>query len=1668
MRRHERPQSAPTLAGAHDLAPFGTHQLRRCESNTHRIVPCSLAAARTFADEQSTGAYATTYTFGDGQTQTQSVSAHRPAWTLDGIADVDQLGRTVRSYRVQNLPPQCAPAGTWCTGAPPRTAAASQTSYDARGRPVRLYGPATPTCPDDAVGQPACTAALLASIPHPDVTQLSYPTPGVTETTDARGIPTVVKLDSRGLTTSHEERVRPSPASTPAHYSTLTTAYDRLGRAVATTDENGNTSHTEYDALSRVTATDDPDRGRTTNEYDTRSNLTEQLVASGDKTVHVYDALSRRTQTDYLRPKVISDVHDCCDSGRVPHSKPADICVTKPNLGIPTPPEENTFRIGCSGLGAQLTVPLVARVKIGEQVEVKYRVFSSCPRGGSGCEPGGLVIGYADTSAPDGLHILARPDYTPRSLARLDEPGGADSVTARLPTDLLGKKYTLVIAYAATRPEKRFVIDVVSIHSQHIVYAPEERVLRTYDSSEPPYYVAANAEQKPTFDFTFDVGGSLADRSPNATALTCNGSRDGTSGVDGRGLSLSPGSNCTTGTLALALSRFTIEFWLRPHYYPVQPQTIWSAAPFSITLLPSGKLTCGPGPQVASAVAVPTDGWSHVALTYDGGRLRCSVNGVVQDDRPVAASAITASTIAGGTAGIDIDELRLLPESRSVPEILRDALSPLGVGPPRGNLLELDFAHPQGTGAEADQSRAGNDAHLSGGAIVPGIQGMSFSTKKGGALAAVPDSQTLRLQTALTAEMWVKRTSGPHNAARLIGKWSNGNPGWRLAFVPNSGRLKWEVATQIGTQLQHAGFVTYEQLADNTWYHVAGTYDGQRLRVFINGLPTHRWCSDDPESGTSANACTQLPKPTKCSTETLRPEGAGKTALGDAVCVTGSVDNHADLLIANDKTGAALRGLVDEVRVSNYAKKEFEVAASSKLASAYTQSVGEQTLLRNQLPVTSSLADQVAREHDALDLKGRLVTSSRYVRHQRTAADVVERAASDSLGRVSLLEYPHGEVAVSGYDPDGTESSLIGYGPGIGQTAAQAQSYLSDATSTVTGRPATTTFGNGTTTSTGYDDGPTGSGGFGPDTLKTSAVTSPTGALLGNRTYHWDVLGNLESVSDPAQSFSAKYRYDDLSRLNYSTLDIGGHTTASAYAYDPLGNLTAKEGAQQDYGNANLASSCPPVSIQLPHALTRRTAPGQTARDPYCYDAAGRLVSSTDSSGNSIRHYSYFARGKVNKVSGGPWDTTYAYDGDGTRVWIRELGPTQIEETLPLPTFRETSSGCEATYLTGGQIIATRHLARTATQPGCAPAPGSQSVSWFTDDHLGGTNFLTGPTGQEIPNTRANYLPFGGFAGHPPQPDLSGRRQFTSKRLDANGLYDFGARAYDPTTGRFTQPDSVQQGASPQAINPYTYVLNNPLTLVDPTGHQATDSQFVLDPVAGTNEVPLMASDVEGSSIPIDPSHFAGSLLYSEPSVFDSKFADYSEWVDWQTTWYPSRVPSYREYQLRGEGVTPSISPLDFVNFGPSLARLAPPVFMEVNLAAAADAAVEAAELTHAFNGYLLKSEAALDAINYRNTTGALVGVSEQGKLVTLVTAGTRGLTPEAEWFAESQGYTVISHLRGLHAEEALRAAAVEMRLQSLAMHVTWNSCPWCSIGASMNGWELLLPSLRTWIYHGP
>ena len=62
--------------------------------------------------------------------------------------------------------------------------------------------------------------------------------------------------------------------------------------------------------------------------------------------------------------------------------------------------------------------------------------------------------------------------------------------------------------------------------------------------------------------------------------------------------------------------------------------------------------------------------------------------------------------------------------------------------------------------------------------------------------------------------------------------------------------------------------------------------------------------------------------------------------------------------------------------------------------------------------------------------------------------------------------------------------------------------------------------------------------------------------------------------------------------------------------------------------------------------------------------------------------------------------------------------------------------------------------------------------------------------------------------------------KFTGKERDTeSGLDNFGARYDASSLGRFMTPDPIAgRIANPQSLNLYSYVLNNPLVLTDPTG----------------------------------------------------------------------------------------------------------------------------------------------------------------------------------------------------------------------------------------------------------
>jgi len=99
----------------------------------------------------------------------------------------------------------------------------------------------------------------------------------------------------------------------------------------------------------------------------------------------------------------------------------------------------------------------------------------------------------------------------------------------------------------------------------------------------------------------------------------------------------------------------------------------------------------------------------------------------------------------------------------------------------------------------------------------------------------------------------------------------------------------------------------------------------------------------------------------------------------------------------------------------------------------------------------------------------------------------------------------------------------------------------------------------------------------------------------------------------------------------------------------------------------------------------------------------------------------------------------------------------------------------------------------------------NNEIKYYHQDRLGSNRvvtdssgnkvgeFLSLPYGQKIVQTGVDY-------------------PFTGKEEDESGLYYFSARYYDSDLGKFTSVDPVQENEA------YSYVANNPMMFVDPSG----------------------------------------------------------------------------------------------------------------------------------------------------------------------------------------------------------------------------------------------------------
>jgi len=264
--------------------------------------------------------------------------------------------------------------------------------------------------------------------------------------------------------------------------------------------------------------------------------------------------------------------------------------------------------------------------------------------------------------------------------------------------------------------------------------------------------------------------------------------------------------------------------------------------------------------------------------------------------------------------------------------------------------------------------------------------------------------------------------------------------------------------------------------------------------------------------------------------------------------------------------------------------------------------------------------------------------------------------------------------------------------------------------------------------------------------------------------------------------------------------------------YDAAGNITYKSDVgcyhYDETGNAG------------PHALTSITDKGT-----YTYDANGNVISSPDYTA------SYTSFNKPSTIIKGDKELRFDYGPGHARyhqvVWNNGTLSKEVFYVGGLYEKSQTFSGIrEKHYIpAGGSVIAVYTSSTISGTP--------DETVYLHKDHLGSVTEITDENGAikesfsyDAWGKRRN--PFNWTSGGSFDLLPFYDRGFTNhEHLDEVGLIHMNGRVYDPTIARFLSADPIIQAPdNTQSLNRYSYVLNDPLTNIDPTGFFSFSKAF--------------------------------------------------------------------------------------------------------------------------------------------------------------------------------------------------------------------------------------------------
>ena len=447
---------------------------------------------------------------------------------------------------------------------------------------------------------------------------------------------------------------------------------------------------------------------------------------------------------------------------------------------------------------------------------------------------------------------------------------------------------------------------------------------------------------------------------------------------------------------------------------------------------------------------------------------------------------------------------------------------------------------------------------------------------------------------------------------------------------------------------------------------------------------------------------------------------------------------------------------------------------------------------------------------------------------------LTRRHTYDDYGRLASTTYPSSVTVTHKYNDRGYRWKLKHGSTALVEVKEQ----------TAYGQSKAENYGNGVRTRRFYDK---------LGRLKDIDTIRRGGAKIQDNTYAWRSDGSLQRRAARAGSRVRRefFAYDYLNRLTEAATRIAGSSTASRtleFGYDPRGNLTTKTSdvsADDDTTNVYPTTSNRLTSAtvgDVPYTFGHDTSghiEQYACTDPDDSDEVDPCADVDDT------FIDWNARGLAEKVTVGESRTdatrtardSFRHGPDGTRYFKKSEWAVESGGTTTMKTSRKYYAGAyEKTVTVGGGTVERTRIGDSVVHVRTTSAgmmPTATSVFEYAHrDHLGSVEAVTNEAGAEL--VVLGHDPYGERRKNDWTAQLTKAeieallnahgervsRGFTRhEHLDRTGLIHMNGRVYDPRLGRFLSPDPIiGDPASSQSWNLYSYVGNNPLSYVDPTG----------------------------------------------------------------------------------------------------------------------------------------------------------------------------------------------------------------------------------------------------------